>query len=65
MRYLSFRCNDRQWDGAALEPLTMPAWPNLRGMLNVGFWIDANTDTRSFLYLDSVMLSTGPEVPAP
>lgn len=64
MRYLSFRCNDRRWSGETLEPLTMPAWPNLRGMLNVGFWVDANTDTRSFLYLDSVMLSTGPEVPA-
>ncbi|CAM3667906.1 hypothetical protein EXU48_19860 [Occultella glacieicola] len=59
MRYLEFQCNDRVWSGASLEPLTMPAWPNLRGMLNVGFWVDANTDSRSFLYVDSVMLSTG------
>lgn len=59
MAYLSFQCNDRIWAGEVLEPLVMPAWPNLRGMLNIGFWVDANTDARSFLYVDSVMLSTG------
>ncbi|SDT31517.1 DUF6772 family protein [Microlunatus soli] len=62
MRFLGFAFNDRQWSGAELEPLTMPAWPNLDTMLNIGFWVDANTDTRSFLYVDSVVLSTGEEV---
>jgi len=60
MSFLEFACNDRVWPGEALQPMTMPAWPNLRGMLNVGFWVDANTDQRSFLYLDQVRLSTGP-----
>lgn len=61
MRYLEFQCNDRTWDGSVLEPLVMPAWANLRTMLNIGFWVDSNTDKRSFMYVDSVVLSAGEE----
>lgn len=61
MRFLGFALNDRSWSGDDLTPLTLPAWPNLDTMLNIGFWVDANADHRSFLYVDSVVLSTGQE----
>lgn len=61
MTLIGFGCNDRWWSGDGLEVLTMPKWANLDTMLNIGFWTDANTDTRSFFYVDSVLLSTGPE----
>lgn len=59
MRFLEFQCNDRTWSGDVLAPLTMPAWANLRSMLNIGFWVDSNVDKRAYMYVDSVVLSTG------
>ena len=57
MRFLAFRCNDRRYDMDGVGALTLDAMPNLRGMLNVAFFTESNTDKRSFLYLDSVLLS--------
>ncbi len=37
--------------------LEIPAMPNLRGMLNVGFFVESDTDRRSSLYVDSVLVS--------
>lgn len=56
--FTELRCNDTVLDVAALAPIRMPAWPNLWNMLNVGFWVETDVDNRSFLYLDSVLLST-------
>lgn len=56
--FTEFRCNDTSLDAAALAPIRMPAWPNLWNMLNVGFWVETDVDNRSFLYLDSVLLSS-------
>ncbi len=57
MRYLSFRCNDREYDMGGVGALTLDAMPNLRGMLNVAFFAEADSDKRTFLYVDSVLLS--------
>ncbi|MBC7238189.1 MAG: hypothetical protein H5T69_20280, partial [Chloroflexi bacterium] len=51
------QCNDRVHDVRAVEPMTMPAMPNLWCMLNVLFWVETDVDKRAFLYLDSVLLS--------
>lgn len=59
MRFINFQCNHRTWSGDVLQPLTMPAWANLRSMLNIGFWVDSNVDKRSYMYVDSVVLSAG------
>ena len=37
--------------------LTIDAMPNLRGMLNVGFFVESDSDRRSSLYIDSVLVS--------
>ncbi|WP_205623047.1 DUF6772 family protein [Sciscionella marina] len=56
-RFTELRCNDRVLPHGELAPIRMPAWPNLWQMLNVGFWVESDVDNRSFLYLDSVLLS--------
>ena len=57
MRFLSFQCNDRVYDMRDVGTLTLDAMPNLRGMLNVAFFAETDSDKRTFLYLDSVLLS--------
>ncbi len=57
MRLTALQCNDRIFDVSGAEPMTMPAMANLWCMLNVAFWIRAGTPRRSFLLIDSVLLS--------
>ncbi len=57
MRFIAMQCNDRIYNLAGVEPMRMPAMANLWCMLNVLFWVEAGTEKRSFLYLDSVLLS--------
>lgn len=51
------QCNDRIHDLAGVEPMMIPAMANLWCMLNIVFWVEADTDKRAFLYLDSLVLS--------
>jgi hypothetical protein len=57
MSYLSFQCNDRVFDVTDIEPMRLPAMPNLWCMLNIVFWVETDRDKRAYLYLDSVLLS--------
>jgi len=57
MTFTAFQCNDRLFDVSAVEPMTMPAMANLWCMLNVAFWVRAGSAKRSFLCLDSALLS--------
>ena len=59
MAFIDMQCNDRTLDLRGIEPMRMPAMSNLWCMLNVAFWVEADADRRSFLYIDSVMLSQG------
>ena len=54
---LRLQCNDHVHDVSQVEPMVIPPMPNLWCMLNVVFWVEANTDKRAFLFLDSVLLS--------
>ena len=56
-QYTHFSCNDVELDMQDAAPLTLPAMPNLRGMLNVAMFVESDADLRSMLYVDSVMLS--------
>ena len=58
MRFLGFRCNERDLDVAGIEPMRLPAMPNLWSMLNVAFFVESDAATRAFLYVDSVAVST-------
>jgi len=57
MRYISFQCNDIVYDMSNVGSLEIPAMPNLRGMLNVGFFVESDADRRSSCYIDSVLVS--------
>ena len=57
MSYLGFQCNDCVFDVSGIEPMQIPAMPNLWCMLNSFFWVESDCDSRAFLYLDSVLLS--------
>lgn len=53
----ALQCSERVHDVDHVEPMSMPAMPNLWSMLNVLFWVETDTAKRAFLYLDSVCLS--------
>jgi hypothetical protein len=57
MQCTGFRCNDRVFDMSGFDSLRLPAMRNLWCMLNIAFFIESDTDKRSFGYLDSVCLS--------
>lgn len=57
MSYLRLQCNDRVFDVSEIEPMQLPAMPNLWCMLNSSYWVESDSDRRAFLYLDSVLLS--------
>jgi hypothetical protein len=57
MTYTHFQCNDVVYDMAGKGSLEIPAMPNLRGMLNVAFFVEADANKRASLYIDSVLLS--------
>jgi hypothetical protein len=57
MQATHFQCNDRVIDLAGFDSIKIPAMRNLWCMLNLAFFVEADTDKRSFLYVDSVCLS--------
>lgn len=57
MRYTHFACNDVDYDVGHLGSLSIDAMPNLRGMLNVAVFVEADADRRSALYVDSILVS--------
>ena len=58
MNFLGFRSNERDLDVSSIEPMRIPAMPNLWSMLNVVFFVESDADTRAFFYLDRVAVST-------
>jgi hypothetical protein len=57
MKATHFQCNDRVFDVSSYDSIRIPGMRNLWCMLNLGFFVEADTDKRAFLYLDSVCLS--------
>lgn len=57
MRFTHFQCNDIVYDMRGKGTLEIDAMPNLRGMLNVGFFAEADSNKRTSLFVDSVLVS--------
>ncbi len=57
MQATGFQCNDRVFDVAGFDSISIPAMKNLWCMLNICFFAETDTDKRAFLYLDSLCLS--------
>lgn len=57
MSFTSFQFNDREFDVSGMGVMRMEPWANLDCMLNIGFFVETDSDKRSFLFVDSVLLS--------
>lgn len=57
MNFEFLQCNVHCFDVEGLQPIRMPAMRNLWQMLNLAFFVEADSDRRVFGYLDSVLLS--------
>lgn len=55
--YLEFQCNDTVVDMESLSPEPEEGYPHINGLLNPIMRVETNTDTRSFLFIDSVAIS--------
>jgi hypothetical protein len=60
-QYVDLQCNDRVWDLSGQSHKPLPLYPNLRDLMNLGFFVETGCDRRAFLYLDSVLLSAAEE----
>lgn len=57
MKATRFQCNDRIFDVSSYDSIRIPGMRNLWCMLNLAFFVETDTNKRSFLYVDSVCLS--------
>jgi hypothetical protein len=57
MSFGGMRCNDREFDLSGIEPIRIPAMPNLWCMFQPLIWVEADSSRRAFLYVDSAALS--------
>ena len=57
--HVELQCNDQVFDMRGSGPIMRPATSTLRGLLNLGFFVEADADVRCSLLVDSVLLSTG------
>lgn len=57
MSFTSFQFNDREFDVSGMGVMKIEPWANLDCMLNIGFFVETDSDKRAFLFVDSVLLS--------
>jgi hypothetical protein len=58
--YVELQCNERTFDLRGIRPTLAPAYPRIWSLLNLALWVEADTDRRCFLFVDSAVISTGP-----
>ncbi|MEM4141231.1 MAG: DUF6772 family protein [Nitrososphaeria archaeon] len=57
--YIELVCNDKRYDLSGIKPKTVEPYPLLRGLMNIGMFIQTNSNRRAFLYVDSILVSIG------
>lgn len=57
MGFLGFQCDEQRYSADDMHVIKLPPMPNLFNMLNIAFWVEADTAKRCFLYVDSCLLS--------
>ena len=58
--YVEMTCADRVFDLRGLKPTYVEPYPRIRALLNTNFHVESDTNRRAFMFVDSVVLSTGP-----
>jgi hypothetical protein len=57
--YVEFQCNERTYDLRGVQPTLAEAYPRIWSLLNLALWVEADTNRRCFLFVDSIVISTG------
>ena len=55
--YVELQSGQRLFDLRGLGPTLADPYSNIDGLLNTVFWVEADTNRRVFLYIDSVVIS--------
>ena len=55
--FTGFQFDEQVYSGDGMHVIKIDPMPNLFNMLNTAFWVETDTDKRSFLYVDSCLLS--------
>jgi len=58
--YVELQCNERTYDLRGIQPTLADAYPRIWSLLNLALWVEADTNRRCFLFVDSAVISTGP-----
>lgn len=56
-QFTGFQFDDNVFPADGMTVISLPPFRNAFSMLNTFFWVEADTDKRAFLYVDSVLLS--------
>lgn len=56
--YVELQCNERTYDLRGIQPTLADAYPRIWSLLNLALWVEADTDRRCFLFVDSTVIST-------
>jgi hypothetical protein len=59
-QYVELQCNERTYDLHGIPPTLADAYPRIWSLLNLALWVEADTDRRCFLFVDSIVISTAP-----
>lgn len=63
--YVEFQCNERTFNLRGIQPTLADAYPRIWSLLNLALWLEADTNRRCFLFVDSVVISTAPSPARP
>jgi hypothetical protein len=58
--YVELQCGNQTFDLRGTQPTLAKPYANIHGLLNPALWIEADTDRRVFLFVDSVVISAAP-----
>jgi hypothetical protein len=58
--YVELRSVDRTFDLSGCAPTLTEPYPRIAQLLNPLLWIESDTNRRVFLFVDSILISTGP-----
>jgi len=58
--YVELQCNDRTFNLRGVQPTLADAYARIWNLLNLALWVEADTNRRCFLFVDSLVISTGP-----
>lgn len=56
--YIELQCNERTFDLRGTSPTLAGPYPRIWTLLNLALWVEADTDRRCFLFVDSAVIST-------